>query len=115
MNVQTAYHALGVLDAISGFFLVWATQRTTADAGLGNSTARWSLWRRAVYSAMAIALFGLGVMHILDDETDVWYVVFQAILLLGFCSFIALRAWGFVTQDVFTNGNLTGQQTKDVQ
>lgn len=106
-QVEAAHHALGILDVVCAFFLIWATQRTTANAGLHSSDARWALWRRAVYLSMSIALFGLGLKRFFDDTDDVLYAVFQSVVLLGVMNFIVLRALGYITQDVFTNGSRT--------
>lgn len=102
--VEAAHHVLGVMDIVCSFFLVWATQRTTSNAGFATPESRWALWRRCVYMIMAIALFGLGAKRFFNDTDDVIYAIFQGVVLLGVMNFIVLRTFGYITQDVFTNG-----------
>ena len=95
--------ALGVMDAVAGFVLLWSALRITAIAGFRTLQARWALFRRIVYGSTSISLFGLGVGRFSGEyivSSDSW-AVFQFMLLFGVLIFPLLRAFDLISQDQF--------------
>lgn len=94
--------ALGIVETIIAFVLLWATLRITTHAGLANSQNRWALFRRVVYGSQAVALFGLGLSHLESFAIpDSLRYLFQFVIMFGVAAFPVLRATNWITQDQF--------------
>ena len=100
---------LGVVDLVAAVVMLWTLLRITTAFGLRTPTARWALFRRAVYCTLSIALFGLGWDRLSGDYPASWgEICWQGILVFGIMVFPLLRAMGFITQDTFANGGTGG-------
>jgi len=94
---------LGGFELASSLILLWALQKITTISGFKTKQARWALFRRAVYCQTSVALFGLGIEHLIgDDYRSVALLrLFSFMLVFGVMVFPLLRAIGAVSQDFF--------------
>jgi hypothetical protein len=92
---------LGMADLLACLLMMWSALKTTSNAGLEDSDARWAMHRRVVYAIMVISLAGLGGYRFSEKDQPVDWLdtVLHVFLLVGILYFPTLRALGYISQD----------------
>lgn len=90
---------LSIWEITASLILLWATFNITTAAGISTNYARWALFRRALYSITAVALFAMGIHRVQDAGVDSAEVLYQSIIVGSIIVFPVLRAFRLISQD----------------